>query len=106
MWSKVLAWLTPDGDPIARPYPTALQSVDVSGDLTTAGGGPADYESNPLKALHVGNTSTGGIVYLKFYEDSSYIAWECVQGQRIDGLIVGVGGATLGTTATGLIGQR
>ena len=101
-----IAWLTPDGAPIARPYPTALGSVDVSGDLTAANGGPADYSSNPLKAIYVGDITAGSSVYIKLREDSGFVEWDVTKGTYIEGLIVGVGGTTMGTTALKLVGLR
>ncbi len=102
-WDSVKAWLR-DGQPVARPYPTALESVDVSADLAASPTGGADYSTNPLKGIYVGDVTTGGpLVYVKLREDSAFRVWDCVKGMYIEGIIVGVGAST---TAQKLVGLR
>jgi hypothetical protein len=104
MWNFLRAWLTPEGQKVPRPYPTALGQQDVSADLVAASGANVDYSSNPLKAIYVGDViTTGSLVYVKMLEDSGFFEWDCVQGMYIEGVIVGVGGST---TAEKLVGLR
>jgi hypothetical protein len=110
-WSALKVWrrLKEDGTAgaqVAREYPSATQQVDVSAELVAAAGADVDYSSNPLRAIVVGDVSVGSAVYVKMLEDAVFFEWNCVQGEYIDGVIVGVGGTVTGTTALKLIGLR
>ncbi len=105
-WDAFKGWLV-NAQRVARAYSTALQQVDVSADIVTAAGADVSYAGNPLKGIYVGDVlNTGSLVYIKMHEDTAFVAWDCVKGMYIEGIIDEVGGTGTGTTAEKLVGLR